>query len=566
MSDVWLLTDGTNTWKIIDVDVVKTLDGLNNATVTLKDDIALDIVVDMLYGSSTVLKGYVKSKTKTHDGLYKYEIVELAVELENQIVTDTDGSYTFIVTDATVNDVVDTILSGSGWTRGSSDTTSLGAVSFTYTRKLPALFKVLKELRGHKVWFDSTTKTVYFGDSRDDEGTLDYFTLSQETSTRNRNIDKVVVFSNDESVYAEYGSGDIVAIYKYTSAKTEEECSLIAQRIYDELSQPYERIEVETKIDPNIDEGDLVTIDSVTYVVYRVEYNMFTMKVHLNENIHSIFDILGSKIIEMTGSISTLSLVTDTISIPPSNTPTVYKLAIPDVSLVEEAVLEFEVGAHIIDVNAPFTADMAVEPVSENYVSTGIGACLVITNEPIILQELDIECKTLYILGVLNGRFTNNTTSGYANLVYRIYCCDYGAEPDPDNDTILQEINYFAITEAISVPILIAGDITTYDLESGTYRGKVYATLHTTDAVSFGDYTFDNCHYFCVSTEHQHYNSVYVGRGIRDENEVENTSPVVLTINGTEVGVYEAGNIYSVDILEYLQDGINEIKFEPQES
>jgi len=552
---MWIVSDGSNTWNVIDIHLIKTLDGLNYADITLTDSIPLDTLVDVKFGDDIVLRGYVKSRTKTHDNTYRYEVVERAVELENQVVYDPEEGYTFVVKDVSVNDVVDTILSGSGWTRGSSDTANLGAVSFTYTRKLPALFKVLKELRGHKVWFDSTTKKVYFGDSRDDKGTLNYFTLSEETSTRNRNIDKVVVFSNDEDVYAEYGSGDVTAIYKYTSAKTEEECSLIAQRIYEELGHPYNRIEVETEIDPNINEGDLVTVDSTTYMVYRVEYNMYTMKVHLNENLHSVFDILGSKIIEMSGSVSTLSLVTDTISIPPSNTPTVYRLVVPDVSLIEKAELEFEVGAHIIDVNAPFTADMAVEPVSENYVAQGIGASIVITDEPAILQELDIEGKTLV--------FHNNTESGYANLVYRIYRCDYGADPDPYNDTILQELQYFAISDAISVPVLVAGDITTY--ESGSYRGKIYATLHTTDSVSFGDYTFDNNHYFCVSTEHQHYNSVYVGRGVRDENEIENTSPVRLKINGEVVGIYEAGDTYTVDILDYLHDGVNEIMFEPYE-
>jgi len=410
MSDVWSLTDGTSTWKIIDVNVVKTLDGLNNATVTLKDNIALDIVVDILYGSSTVLKGYVKSKTKTHDGLYKYEIVELAVELENQIVADTDGSYTFIVTDATVNDVVDTILSGSGWSRGSSDTTSLGAVSFSYTRKLPALFKVLKELRGHKVWFDSTTKTVYFGDSRDDEGTLDYFTLSQETSTRNRNIDKVVVFSNDESVYAEYGSGDVVAIYKYTSAKTEEECSLIAQRIYDELSQPYNRIEVETEINPDIDEGDLVTIDSVSYVVYRVEYNLFTMKVHLNENIHSIFDILGSKIIEMTGTMATgggyvwVSYDGGWQNVDSSH-PAKYELVIDDMDLVDQALITIKTDTFKAFSNVTQTeTTFSVEPY--NYVKQVDQKKTVTVSgtDPVMLFSASVDVDSIAAYLVVSGQ------------------------------------------------------------------------------------------------------------------------------------------------------------------
>jgi len=341
----WEVTVGSNTYPIAEVSITKSLSSLNNADFVTTVSLALDTEVTIKYNGSTVFMGYIKNRTETEDKLYRYTVIEKAVELETQIVKNGTGSYVFTLTNQTVDDIISTILSDTDWTAGSSDNSTIQAISFAYTNKLTALFKVLREIKGYYVWFDNLTRKVYWGTSRTDQGTIDYIKKEVEEETYKRIITKVIVFGNEEDIYGEAGSDETaVAIYKYADAKTPEECTLVANTILSELQNPYHRISITTTVNPNINEGDLVTVDGSSYVVQEINMDMYEMRLDLNARRKSIFEVLGGKLTEMSGTVKVGKKVTSTYdggwSFVSSSTPSKYTFVIDDVNNIEDFTLE----------------------------------------------------------------------------------------------------------------------------------------------------------------------------------------------------------------------------------
>jgi len=345
----WEVVVGSNTYPIAEVNITKSLSSLNNADFVTTVSLALDTEVTIKYNGSIVFIGYIKNRTETEDKLYRYTVIERAVELETQIVKNGTGSYVFTLTNQTVDDIISTILNGTDWTAGSSDNSAIQAISFAYTNKLTALFKVLREIKGYYVWFDNSTKKVYWGTSRTDQGTIDYIKKEVEEETYKRNITKVIVFGNEEDTYGEAGSDETaVAIYKYADAKTPEECTSVASTILSELQNPYHRISITTTVNPNINEGDLVTVDGSSYVVQEINMDMYEMKMDLNARRKSIFEVLGGKLTEMSGTVKVGKKVTSTYdggwSFVSSTSPAKYKLHIDDVSNIESFTIDVTVS------------------------------------------------------------------------------------------------------------------------------------------------------------------------------------------------------------------------------
>jgi len=162
---MWTATDGTNTYQLANVSINKQLDGLGYADIVTNTDIAVGTVLTIFYGSLQVFKGVVTKKNVQSNGRYEIHLVEEAIELQNLIVQDASGNYVFTVTNEVLDNLVDLILSGSGWTRGSSDPTiTIPAISFAYSTKLDALYRVIKDYAGLHLWFED--RKVYFGNTR----------------------------------------------------------------------------------------------------------------------------------------------------------------------------------------------------------------------------------------------------------------------------------------------------------------------------------------------------------------------------------------------------------------
>lgn len=164
----WRITDGTNEYRPINISISKQIDGLNSADITIPNDLDIGTSLKIFFRDILIFSGVITKKEVADGGEYHYHLVEDAIELQNLVVTDSSGNYSFTVENKTVDEIVDLILSGSDWTRISSDTTTLQVVSFSYTDKLHALFRVLKDYAGHHVWFGegqvSASDTIGTGD------------------------------------------------------------------------------------------------------------------------------------------------------------------------------------------------------------------------------------------------------------------------------------------------------------------------------------------------------------------------------------------------------------------
>ena len=125
----WQVVYGANTYYPLDVSITKRLNGLNSATMQLKELIPIGSTVTIKFNGVDYFTGIVTGVNTDEYSVNSYNLVESAIELDQMIVDDGTGNYVFTLTNQTVDAVVDTILAGSGWTRQSSDTTVISAIS-----------------------------------------------------------------------------------------------------------------------------------------------------------------------------------------------------------------------------------------------------------------------------------------------------------------------------------------------------------------------------------------------------------------------------------------------------
>lgn len=207
---MWTATDGTNTYNLAGVSINKQIDGLDFADITVNTDIATGTVLTIKFGDLQVFKGVVTKKNVIGNGEYQIHLVEEAIELQNMVVQDANGNYVFTESNIVLNDLIDLILTNSGWTRISSDTTTtIPAISFTYSTKLDALYRVIKDYVGEHLWFGdgqlSRTDTVGTGDGTTTtfSATLTYTPVVAGTVTVNYTIGGTAYSATDD------GAGNI---------------------------------------------------------------------------------------------------------------------------------------------------------------------------------------------------------------------------------------------------------------------------------------------------------------------------------------------------------------------
>jgi len=471
---MWTATDGTNTYQLANVSINKQLDGLGYVDIVTNTDIAVGTVLTIFYGSLQVFKGVVTKKNVQSDGRYEIHLVEEAIELQNQIVQDASGNYVFTVTNEVLDNLVDLILTGSGWTRISSNTTiTIPAISFAYSTKLDALSRVVKDYAGLHLWFgdgqlsrsdtigtgdgattsfsatltylpvvagtlnisytiggvaytatddgagnitgtdvtgtiDYTTgavsltfttapdagtaisatyqqyiaKGVYFGSTRNAIGAVQIVQKNYEESTENRNVNIVIVFGNDDSIYGVYndGLGNKTVVYKYGEAKSADECTVVATQIYNILKNEYKRIEIITPIQA-IEPGDTVTVDTVDYTVYQIEIDNYYMTLHLNAKKITLFDVFGDKLMKYSGSVKVGKLTTNSVPgqwmLFGSQVGCKYTFDIDDVSLVKNYTItvtldQYRKALSLASATTGITNSSSVTSITESSATTGI--------------------------------------------------------------------------------------------------------------------------------------------------------------------------------------------------
>jgi len=267
-----------NVWQPIDVSdirISKSVDELYSASLVVPATTSL-VRTDLLritYDGTIVFEGYV---TKVTNQIHSVTVrcIEKASELRKSIV-DYGGTYVHTWTNITVDAAIDNILSGTSWTRGSTDTTIIPALHLEYVDRLSALSKVIKDIRGMYLWFENGK--VYFGSSRTDRTTMTIEYSDREDDDDDMEYyDKIIVIGGgaNQRLTAEVGTGSNVGIFEYPDAQTQDELDAIAQTLYNVYSTTRKRITLTTPLYVDINPGDLLSIDGQTYMVYEIEHTL----------------------------------------------------------------------------------------------------------------------------------------------------------------------------------------------------------------------------------------------------------------------------------------------------
>ena len=298
----WLLYDtvGDNYYPITNEKLVRQISGLNYVTCKLEDVVlASNTLVNVLDESGTIVfTGFIKKTADPTDDINRYEITERARELQDELCETSVGSnvYNFVVQTATVDTLLlFDILAGTGWTSGSSDTTSMDEVAFYYETKFDALFRLLVDYRDHFVWFNNTTKYVYFGSSRTDRTADDvvYISKNAEVDSNNRVYDKIIVIGANDSITAWTGAhGGTVKCYQMPEIKSSYEASKMVATLWSIMGTS-NKGRVTCLLEPTslYDEGDLVSIDGSNYIVYNVEMSSVGTKLVCDSRSANINDV-----------------------------------------------------------------------------------------------------------------------------------------------------------------------------------------------------------------------------------------------------------------------------------
>jgi hypothetical protein len=305
-----------------DPRVADNIDALNYAVVQCTHEFAGDDLVKVLNRTSSgdveLLYGYVKKCTTTTKGQYEIEVSEMAYELV-KLKVGTGPDY-IVNTAGSVDDVIDDILTGTGWTRQSTAADTIPNNQLRNIDAFSAIKKVLTELSPTRYyfWFDSANKYVYFGEYRNDrsatnfDATRDKITKNVYRDTNKMNYAAVKVLANDTTIYAisptSYTGQDCIVL-QMLSATTEAMCQAIADRLYaDKYGDEYKRITVAGApslmvVGANtILEGDKVQVDTVTYIVTDVITKPGKITWGLNRAERSMWDLVGTDIIEVSGT------------------------------------------------------------------------------------------------------------------------------------------------------------------------------------------------------------------------------------------------------------------------
>ena len=296
----WLLYDtvGTIYYPITNEKLVRQLNGLNYVTCKLENAlIASNTLVNVLDESGAIVFiGFIKKTADPTDDINSYEITERAIELQNDLCDGGSYVYNFGVVTSSVNTIMDnTILSGTGWTRGTSDTTSMTQVAFYYDTQFDAMFRLLADYRDHFVWFNNSTKYVYFGSSRTDRTASDvsYISKVAEVDSNNRVYDKIIIIGANDSITAVQGTnGGTVKCYQIPELKSSYEALQVCIKLFADMGTSNKgRVTILLPPTSLYDEGDLVSIDGDNYIVYNIEMSSAGTKLVCDSRSPTISDV-----------------------------------------------------------------------------------------------------------------------------------------------------------------------------------------------------------------------------------------------------------------------------------
>lgn len=308
---VFTVSNGTTTYPLAEMEIKFTGTELDEAQFVIAGVYALNATVTIYADSTVQFIGYIKDFEEIEQGaLYRYTAYEKAVELKTQPYLS-GGLDIFTKTSTTVNALALDMLTStpdSGWTisSGSSgypDTTAIASMNFYMVNRLQGINKILREIRGYFVLFDSSAKTVKYlnatGINTDRSASnMSYISKRIISSSMLRGITQVTVIGKDSSVRGDYGSSTSSrAYYQVDDIETDDEALKIATAIYGDIGVTYADYEVE--VDPTqiqYDVRDKVKLDGTVYWITEVVQSMDTITLTLDDGRTSVIDSLGKRI------------------------------------------------------------------------------------------------------------------------------------------------------------------------------------------------------------------------------------------------------------------------------
>jgi len=339
---------------------------LDEAQFVCAQSFALDAAVTINADATAQFIGYIKEKEEIEQGaLYRYTAYEKAVELKTMPYLSS-SSDVFSKT-LTVNNLASDILTStpaSGWTLsgGYSDSTSV-TLNFYMVNRLQAFNKVLREMKGYYVIFNSSASTAKYlcatdaNTDRTGSGNISYVTKTLKSSSMLRGISQIVVIGQDSSIRGEYGSSTSSrAYYQVDDITTDAEALAIATAIYNDIGVSYEVYEVE--VDPTqiqYDVRDKIAVDSVNYYISQVIQGMDAITLTIDTGKTSVIDSLGSRIHKIEGNFPSGTDAQwsggNTNVAANAAAYTEYTFEVKDVNIISNAKLDARIGSFIKSAN-----------------------------------------------------------------------------------------------------------------------------------------------------------------------------------------------------------------------
>ena len=246
--------------------------------------------------STVLLDGWLTQCTgPAQGGPISFQIMEYANELTKIPVGSASNNFTVTLAAVTVDSAIDTLLLGTGWSRGSTlgSSFTIPATRFYGTYLQPSIDKIIKTLlvdgssssfQEIVYWFDSVAKEVYYGVYRNSwtSGQVSFTTgqFVKRVDLQDSNLrayDAVFVMGQSPSLTAMYPatpSGSHIAIFNEPLATTTTECAAMAYQLYNTTyGQSTTRPQMMMKSymgyvgSTRLRVGDMVTVDGTLMMI-----------------------------------------------------------------------------------------------------------------------------------------------------------------------------------------------------------------------------------------------------------------------------------------------------------
>ena len=334
----WSLVDITNstTYPIYgDAKVSNTLHELDSAQLsTSGTGLAVDDHVKIVdNGSSTVIFiGYIKTiQVQDNTKIIQLTLIETANELKDTIAMS-GGSDSFVYSSQTIATIIGNLLTGTGWTVGSTDTTVVPVVAFTHSTVLDGINQLLYNMYGYEIWYTdngSGTKTIYWGTQRSNKSSSNivYNRKVNVQDSNFRNMTNLTVYgTNDTFVGYAWVTGSVGAytvttstsamgtstkspvksiLYRDTTAQSATACAATAGNLLSDYMNPRQRYELHLLPNYTYNICDLIKVDGTTFIIRDITYTMSETVIGVGSYYLSYADMYGTTIQQISGTTST---------------------------------------------------------------------------------------------------------------------------------------------------------------------------------------------------------------------------------------------------------------------